>query len=647
MSDASWATGFVAWTLTYLVHSTIFIAVAWAVARFSIRHPEVTCGVWKVALVGGIVTASIQLGFGLSPLGGSVALPAATAPVVERSHAPEPLAVTLGDPQPVAVPSQVGLLAVSNLDALERGAAAPTPAPAGPPPWAIALAWLALLGGGLGALSVLRAAIGLRRQLATRAPAPPPMREILHELMARARCARAVGLSVDPRTSMPLATGVLRPEIVLPARVHSLDAEHQRPILAHELAHVVRRDPAWRLVSLLIERVLFFQPLNRVASDRMAACAELASDDWAARHTDEPLALARCLTEVASWLLPATGGSPRGALVSPMAASSQLRDRVLRLLDPHRPVAPRRGLGIAAAVLLAGVALAAPGVSTGEPPRVSAVKASADAGPPLIDDSMPFVDPELPESVAMVWAVSADANVEPEAPSTEVAAPSKRERRKAKRRVAKANRKASRELQAAMRDARRQGRVAPSQAEIERIVAKAQLEAGRAQANDRRASASSDAELERFELRIELPEGSLHLGVRGTPGERTRRHHPRRAHHPPRPPGHRARPAPPPFAHGKPHSRRSRNHPRPHHTEGLERARRELQRQLERDELPPEVHEHMKRQLERVDRQLERAGERGLRPIDAPLDPAAPASPGAPPAPAPPPPPAKGRQWVL
>jgi hypothetical protein len=104
---------------------------------------------------------------------------------------------------------------------------------------------------------------------------------------------------------MPLATGVLRPEIVLPARVQSLYAEHQHPILAHELAHVVRREPAWRLVALLIDRVLFFQALNRVASDRMAACAELASDDWAARHTDEPLALARCLTEVASWLLPA------------------------------------------------------------------------------------------------------------------------------------------------------------------------------------------------------------------------------------------------------------------------------------------------------------------------------------------------------
>src|SRR5690606_27890418 len=137
----------------------------------------------------------------------------------------------------------------------------------------------------IGALSVLRAAIGLRRRLARRAPIRGNLQSMLHDLMQRARCARRVGLSVDARTSMPLAMGVVRPEIVLPRRVTSLDAEQQRPILAHELAHVVRHDPAWRLVALLVERVLFVQPLNRIAADRMAVCAELASDDWAARHT--------------------------------------------------------------------------------------------------------------------------------------------------------------------------------------------------------------------------------------------------------------------------------------------------------------------------------------------------------------------------
>ena len=68
-----------------------------------------------------------------------------------------------------------------------------------------------------------------------------------------------------------MAVGVLRPEIVVPGQaVQGLSLAHQESLLAHELAHVLRRDPAWRLVALLVERVLFFQPLNRLASRRVA-----------------------------------------------------------------------------------------------------------------------------------------------------------------------------------------------------------------------------------------------------------------------------------------------------------------------------------------------------------------------------------------
>jgi beta-lactamase regulating signal transducer with metallopeptidase domain len=651
MSDATWATLAVAWMLTYLVHSTIFIGAAWAITRFVRRHPEVMCGVWKVALLGGVLTASVQLGLGVSPLGGSVALPASGASL-ESFSGPAAVKVEAGAPSAIETStSAADLLAISYLDARETTSAGTAPDPvddstaAGTATWIIAMAWLVLLGGAVGALSVLRAAIGLRRRLARRAPARGELRDMLHDLMRRARCARRVGLSLDARTSMPLATGVVHPEIVLPDRVQMLDAEQQRPMLAHELAHVVRHDPTWRLLALLVERVLFIQPLNRIASDRMAACAELASDDWAARHTNEPLALARCLTEVASWL--PRPDLQRTALASPMAASSQLRDRVMRLLDPERPAPPRKGIGVVAACLLAGVAWAAPGVSAGDVLRgpVPAVQQSWLGG--AVDRAAPD-EVEIAPSAAVVWTVSTEGHTVPTASMADAAdAPESRPaRRKAKRRVAKANRNASRELRAAMREARREGQVAPSRAEIDRIVAKAELEAGRAPVPPTR----HDGE-ERFELRIELPDGSLHLEVRGSSDERVARHHERRPQRAHRPPGHRAKPVPHPFGPGKAHPRK-RGRPWGHHE--VERARKELRRELERGELPREVYEQVERMLDRVERSLERAGQHDVQRIDPPFGPGAPVPPAGPRSrhrrptpPAAPPSPPEGVQWTL
>ena len=67
----------------------------------------------------------------------------------------------------------------------------------------------------------------------------------------------------------------MRGEICLPQQaLTQLDAEQQAALLAHELAHVARRDPLWLLLSGALECLFFFQPLIRVASRRMQDCAE-------------------------------------------------------------------------------------------------------------------------------------------------------------------------------------------------------------------------------------------------------------------------------------------------------------------------------------------------------------------------------------
>ena len=103
---------------------------------------------------------------------------------------------------------------------------------------------------------------------------------------------------------MPLA--LAGRHIVLPDRfLEELDPEQQRAALAHEMAHVARRDPEWRIAVEILERALFFQPLNRLARARLCDAAEFLCDEWAVQQTQSPLAMARCLSVVASWWSPA------------------------------------------------------------------------------------------------------------------------------------------------------------------------------------------------------------------------------------------------------------------------------------------------------------------------------------------------------
>ena len=76
-----------------------------------------------------------------------------------------------------------------------------------------------------------------------------------------------LGLPHPPRLLLsgepcgPAAFGVLRPVVVLPDAVASLEASALDAILAHELAHHRRRDPSINWVQLALTAVWWFNPL--------------------------------------------------------------------------------------------------------------------------------------------------------------------------------------------------------------------------------------------------------------------------------------------------------------------------------------------------------------------------------------------------
>ena len=89
---SGWATPVAAWLLTYIVHSTILIALAYLVARRLDGRPAALDRLWKIALVGGVLTATLQTAAGVSPWGGRLGLRPhqAQASVAPAAAAPSP-----------------------------------------------------------------------------------------------------------------------------------------------------------------------------------------------------------------------------------------------------------------------------------------------------------------------------------------------------------------------------------------------------------------------------------------------------------------------------------------------------------------------------------------------------------------------------
>lgn len=376
-----------AWLLTYLVHSTILLSGAFGLTALRLVRSHAARDVlWKVALVGGLFTATTQLVLAVRPATGQVALNSVTetadveASVVTREVAPAP---------PAAIDPLVSAAEPWTM------AGAPAPLPEVRPigrfhagwPGLVLNLWL------LGALAfgavLLLARRGLARRLATRREITAgPLPAMLEQLCADTGVTQPVRLSVSDAIAGPISFG--RDEICLPARALSrLSREEQRAVLAHELGHIVRRDPLWCLVSAAICAVLFVQPLNRLARRRLLETAEYLCDDWAADRTGGGLVLARCLAEVATWMTPA---APELEVAPAMASRpSLLVARVQRLVDGGRRHANRRAWGsrIAAGLLgvvsLGLVAWSAPGVAAGtlvgaEPGVVAGREAGREAG---------------------------------------------------------------------------------------------------------------------------------------------------------------------------------------------------------------------------------------------------------------------------
>jgi beta-lactamase regulating signal transducer with metallopeptidase domain len=226
--------------------------------------------------------------------------------------------------------------------------------------------WLVLLWGLCASLIVIRFLMGVRDVRRLKRNSRPVLDRRWHELLRRLAEEFGVSSSIQLRIGgtgiPPMTWGVLRHTLLFPSSAAGWTEDRLRHAIAHELAHMKRRD---RIVQLLVQfacSVYWFHPLVWYAAYRVRMERERACDDQVLGIGVAPEDYADDLLQIAR--------EARSSLVSAgfaMTHQSGFATRVNAILDPKnkRTALSRRattsfaGLAVLITMLLATLQLRA------------------------------------------------------------------------------------------------------------------------------------------------------------------------------------------------------------------------------------------------------------------------------------------------
>lgn len=181
-------------------------------------------------------------------------------------------------------------------------------------------------------------------------------RTIADELCAALSIRAPVRLRITRHRAVLATWGSIRPVILLPADADSWAADRIRVVLAHELAHVARRDWLVHLIAEVARAIYWFNPLFWLACARLRRDSEHACDDIVLESGISNTSYASHLVDLAR----SFRAHGRTWLPAPsMARPSTLERRVRTMLSPQ-PHARQLSATSRAALALLLVALALP-----------------------------------------------------------------------------------------------------------------------------------------------------------------------------------------------------------------------------------------------------------------------------------------------
>ena len=424
---APWGLGVAGTLLTYLLHSSVALGAAWLLTRTGlVRSPSASDALWKSAMVLGLITT---LALGTAGLfrpadARKVDGEHRTVEVRRLARAPGPLdtqrsrlvapsnedeaglpgglvpgepqglsgrrrvAVQIRNPSPecrelLLAPigfktERVGPSTGSGVPMRERILRARELCASGPVAhWYLGLLVFWGLGVTVGAGRWWVAERALKGAVYNRRDSDSPgTRAVLDDVLASSPDLGAIRLTMSDALESPAVLG--RREICIPPSALDLSDDQMRAVLAHELGHIARRDAWWSRLVKGIETVLFIQPLNRLAAGEIRDASEFLCDEWAVACTGSPMALARSLARVSSWL---TRPEPATTLSMVHIRDGRLLRRVERILHPPpaRPLRPAWGALLSFAAV--SVLLMIPPVRLNAPGSISVATWEGEGAP--------------------------------------------------------------------------------------------------------------------------------------------------------------------------------------------------------------------------------------------------------------------------
>jgi len=149
-------------------------------------------------------------------------------------------------------------------------------------------------------------------------------------LCEKIRVRRPVVLAESSRIKGPITIGFLKPIILLPlGLVMSMPRDEVEAVLAHELAHIARKDYLVNMLQYFVDILFFYHPALRWVSKVIRAERENCCDDIAVTVAGNSVNVAKAITKIAE--------TEQGNLVFVQTASGSrwsLLKRIKRLLNP-------------------------------------------------------------------------------------------------------------------------------------------------------------------------------------------------------------------------------------------------------------------------------------------------------------------------
>ena len=221
--------------------------------------------------------------------------------------------------------------------------------------WTVSIVYLAIF-----LYRVLRLAWAWRRtqQLVARVAdvsLPATTAELVGKL-ARQYCLDTVRVASSRETTSPFITGIRRPILVIPESLlrEASEADLSR-VLAHELAHMKRRDFLLNLVYEIASIPIAFHPIAPLIKQRIEDLRELACDEIAAAETGSRSEYASSLLRIAQSISGEAIRQQAGHVLG-LFETDNLEERIMSLLARKKQIGQSVGrivLGVVGAVFAA------------------------------------------------------------------------------------------------------------------------------------------------------------------------------------------------------------------------------------------------------------------------------------------------------